>query len=65
MIHRSVEFTIKCDNCHEHLVFPDDTPLTSHVGHVISEGTQVHIQEVAVNYKWQIDRTKHLCPKCK
>lgn len=65
MIRISREYSIKCDNCFEPLEYPNDHPLTSYVGHTITEGSSHHIEEVAADYGWNIKNNKHLCPNCK
>lgn len=65
MIRMSKEYSIHCDNCFEPLIHPDDHPLTSYVGHILTEGNTKDITEVAESYLWETKDNKHLCPKCK
>lgn len=65
MIRVSKEYSIHCDNCFERLEYPDDHPLRSYRGHILTEGTTQHIEDVATEYNWLIINNKHLCPNCK
>lgn len=65
MIHRTVEYSISCDLCREPLEYKEDHPLTSYIGHTITEGNVDHIKEVAESYGWKISGDTHLCEKCK
>ena len=64
MIQRSVEYSIHCDECGEPLEYKEGHPLTSHIGHIIKEGNNEHIKEVAESYGWEISGDVHLCDKC-
>ena len=63
MINFTTNFWIKCNNCHETLVYPDDSIMIAHRGDVIFEDTRENILEVAKDMDWDIKN--HLCPKCK
>jgi phosphoglycerate dehydrogenase-like enzyme len=65
MIHRTIDYYIKCDNCLEPLIYGDDHVLTSHIGHIMKEGNTEHIIEVAESYGWVLKNNKHICVDCK
>ena len=57
MIHRSIEYSIKCDSCKGML---DDRNF-----YPIKEDTSVNIEIVAKSEGWEISLSKHICNKCK
>ena len=62
MIRFRRDCTIRCDKCFEGLEYPDDTALTSHVGHPIFEDTPEVIRIVAVDMGWGVN--PDVCKKC-
>jgi hypothetical protein len=65
MITKITEYNIKCDKCKNHLVYPDTHPLTSYRGHSINEDSYKNIEIVAIQFNWEINVNKHICPNCK
>lgn len=56
---------LKCDKCYGHLIHPEDHAMISYRGQWVDEDNLRHLEEVAIEYGWKVEKSKHICNECR